>query len=90
MVNEPKSSRRKVDNDPDSVTYVSFFNGLSSNAEINGTPLPVFTRQKSILSNFGTCMSSAKMNVDSSSNVTESHLLASIYRSNPGGLLFAS
>ena len=32
--NVPKSSRKKVDNDPFSVTYILFFNGLISNAEI--------------------------------------------------------
>jgi len=42
---EPKSERKKSDNDPKFVTYNELFIGLSSNADINGVPRPVFTRQ---------------------------------------------
>lgn len=45
---EPTSPRKNSDKDPNVVTYVLFFNGLNSIADMNGVPSPVFTRQTCI------------------------------------------
>ena len=44
-VPEPTSKRVKAASDPKFDTYIVLSNGLSSIADINGIPRPVFTRQ---------------------------------------------